>query len=69
MATDIKPGSGCPGHTQASGRTLGLCIRCTRLGGRELPPAATVTHGMAECVNFLPLPQGVLNSGAAGQGG
>jgi len=69
VPTDIKPGSGCPGYIPASGRTLGLCIRCTRMGGRELEPAATVVAGKPDCVNFLPLPEGVLNSGAAGQGG
>lgn len=69
MASDIEPGSGCPGLIQVNGRTLGLCITCTRLGGRQLPPAATLEQGLAQCANFLPLAQGFLSSERAGQGG
>jgi hypothetical protein len=66
---EIKRGDGCWGHILVNGRTLGLCITCTRLGGRELTPVATVELGHAQCVNFLPLAQGALRSVATGQGG
>lgn len=58
---EIKPGDGCPGYTMANGRTLGLCITCTRLGGNELEPAANVNFGEARCPNFHPLSVGSLN--------
>lgn len=61
MATDIKPGSGCPGKYY-SGRIVGLCsTQCARMGGRELQPALTVKQGLAECENFLQLSMGAHN--------
>lgn len=73
MASDIEPGSGCPGGLvekgPRAGSTLPLCITCTRLGGRQLPPAATLEQGQAQCANFMPLAQGLGGAAATGQGG
>jgi hypothetical protein len=55
---EIEPGSGCPGGLQVSGKPFGLCLTCTRLGGRELQPAVRLVEGEARCVNFHPLSVG-----------
>ena len=52
----ITPGMGCPGgiveRGPRAGSTLPLCITCSRLGGRDLAPAVTITRGFVECCNF-----------------
>ncbi len=51
----------CPGRVAISGRRLGKCVICRRLGGFVMLPAASLVKGLAECVHFTPL-------GAAGIG-
>lgn len=56
---EIQPGSGCPGGVVDKGPRAGLtqpmCVTCSRLGGRDLQPAVSITRGFVECCNFLAL--------------
>lgn len=49
---EIEPGSGCPGGVLVGGKAVGMCVTCSRLGGRELTPAVRLVNGEPKCPNF-----------------